>query len=148
MIDIALVGIGKIALDQHVPALKSSDAWNLAATVSRSGKVKGVESHADFDAFLKARPDIRVISLCLPPVPRFDYAEAALRAGRHVMLEKPPGATLSECEKLAELAQSQRLTLYATWHSRAAAMVPAAKEWLADKSLKRLQVTWKEDVRR
>ena len=60
MIDIALVGIGKIALDQHVPALKSSDAWNLAATVSRSGKVAGVESHADFDAFLKARPDIRV----------------------------------------------------------------------------------------
>ncbi len=36
MRDIALVGIGKIATDQHVPALAASDEWRLAATVSRS----------------------------------------------------------------------------------------------------------------
>ena len=39
---IALVGIGKIALDQHVPAIASSPDWELAATVSRSGRVEGV----------------------------------------------------------------------------------------------------------
>ena len=33
---IALVGIGKIALDQHVPAIAASPEWELAATVSRS----------------------------------------------------------------------------------------------------------------
>ena len=33
---VALVGIGKIALDQHVPALNDSKDWELAATVSRS----------------------------------------------------------------------------------------------------------------
>lgn len=38
---IALVGIGKIALDQHVPALAASPDWDLAATVSRHGKVEG-----------------------------------------------------------------------------------------------------------
>ena len=97
---IALVGIGKIAVDQHVPALTNSPDWDLAATVSRKGTVDGVEAFTDFDAMLAARPDIRVISLCLPPVPRFDYAMQALRAGRHVMLEKPPGATLAECHAL------------------------------------------------
>jgi D-galactose 1-dehydrogenase len=30
---------------------------------------------------LAARPDIPVVSLCLPPVPRFPAAEAALRRG-------------------------------------------------------------------
>ena len=35
---VALVGIGKIALDQHVPALNASPDFELAATVSRSGK--------------------------------------------------------------------------------------------------------------
>ena len=90
---IALVGIGKIAVDQHVPAIAASPDWELAATVSRKGSVDGVESFSDFAAFLAARPDVPVVSLCLPPVPRFDYAEAALLAGRHVMLEKPPGAT-------------------------------------------------------
>jgi D-galactose 1-dehydrogenase len=34
---LALVGIGKIAVDQHVPALRASADWELAATVSREG---------------------------------------------------------------------------------------------------------------
>ncbi|MGB0658552.1 MAG: Gfo/Idh/MocA family protein [Mangrovicoccus sp.] len=144
---IALVGIGKIAVDQHVPAISASPDWELAATVSRHGSVEGVEAFTDFDRLLAERPEIRVISLCLPPVPRFDYAEKALAAGRHVMLEKPPGATLAECHKLEALARERRVSLYATWHSRQADKVAAAKAWLADKTLCRLAIHWAEDVR-
>jgi len=145
---IALAGIGKIARDQHVPALAASPDWELAATVSRHGSVDGIEAFADFDAMLEARPDITVVSLCMPPVPRFDYAKAAILAGRHVMLEKPPGATLSECHALKALARRAGVSIYATWHSREAAMVAPAKAWLAGKTLKSLVVTWKEDVRK
>lgn len=145
---IALAGIGKIAVDQHVPALAASPDWELAATVSRHGSVEGVESHTDFAEMLTARPDIEVISLCLPPVPRFAYAKAAIDAGRHVMLEKPPGATLSECMELEALARKADVSIYATWHSREAEGVGGAKAWLQDKVLKSLKVAWKEDVRR
>jgi D-galactose 1-dehydrogenase len=145
---VALVGIGKIALDQHVPAIAASTDWELAATVSRSGTVPGVESHGDFAAFLAARPDIPVVSLTMPPVPRFAYAEAALKAGRHVMLEKPPGATLTEVHELTELALSRGLTLFATWHSRMAYAVAPAKAWLAGKTITKAHITWREDVRR
>jgi D-galactose 1-dehydrogenase len=145
---IALVGIGKIALDQHVPAIAASPDWELAATISRKGKVEGVESYDDFTEFLAARPEVEVVSLCLPPVPRFDYAEAALKAGRHVMLEKPPGATLSEVHALQALAAKNGLTLYTTWHSRMAKAVAAAKAYLADKSILRGHITWREDVRK
>lgn len=145
---IALVGIGKIAKDQHVPAIQNAPDWELAATVSRAGTVDGVEAWTDFAAMLNARPDIPVISLCLPPVPRFDYAEAAIRAGRHVMLEKPPGATLSECRALLELAQSHNVSLFATWHSREAAMVDAARDWLSGQVVQSAHITWAEDVRK
>ncbi len=145
---IALVGIGKIARDQHVPALAASRDWQLAATVSRSGTVEGIESHTDFAAMLAARPDIGTVSLCMPPVPRFEYAEAALLAGRHVMLEKPPGATLAEVYALQALAAARGLTLYATWHSRMANAVAAAKAWLADKVVRNAHITWREDVRK
>jgi len=145
---IALVGIGKIALDQHVPALRASPDWELAATVSRNGSVDGVEAWTDLDAMLAARSDIRVISLCVPPVPRFDLAAKALQAGRYVMLEKPPGATLSECATLQAMAQSARLGVFATWHSREAAMVAPAKAWLADKIVRSGRITWREDVRK
>ncbi len=145
---IALVGIGKIALDQHVPAINASSDWELAATVSRKGSVEGVPAHKDIESFLAAHPDVDVVSLALPPVPRFDVALKALEAGRHVMLEKPPGATLAEVHALADLARAKGLTLYTTWHSRMAHGVAAARDWLAGKTIIRGHITWREDVRK
>ncbi|RNF36100.1 Gfo/Idh/MocA family protein [Paracoccus methylarcula] len=145
---LALVGIGKIALDQHVPAIAASPDWELAATVSRSGTVEGVEAFTRIEDMLEARPDIELVSLCLPPVPRFAAAQAALRAGRHLMLEKPPGATLSEVHALADLAQAQGVSLFATWHSRMAHAVAGAKAWLAGKTIREGRITWREDVRK
>jgi D-galactose 1-dehydrogenase len=68
--------------------------------------------------------------------------------GSHVTLEKPPGATLSEVHDLIALAEARAVTLFATWHSRHAAAVAAARDWLADKRIRTVEVTWKEDVRR
>jgi D-galactose 1-dehydrogenase len=79
---------------------------------------------------------------------RFEAAAKALRAGRHVLLEKPPGATISEVQALVEMASERRLALFATWHSRFAAAVEPARRWLADKTIRHVTVTWKEDVRR
>jgi D-galactose 1-dehydrogenase len=145
---IALVGIGKIAVDQHVPAITASPDWELAATVSRSGTVDGIQAFTDFNEMLAERPDIPVVSLCLPPQPRFPYADAALRAGRHVMLEKPPGQTLAEVHALQALAHANGVSLFATWHSRMAHGVAGAKAWLAKRKIKSAHITWKEDVRK
>ena len=146
--DIALVGIGKIARDQHVPAIEGSPDWTLAATVSRHGEVDGIPAFTDLSRMLAENPQIGTVSLCLPPVPRYDAARTALEAGRHVMLEKPPGATLAECHALTALAREKGVALYATWHSREAAMVDAARDWLAGKDITRAHITWHEDVRR
>jgi len=146
-IKVALVGIGKIAVDQHVPAIAASDDWQLAATVSRSGTIEGVPAYTDINTMLEDRPEIGVVSLCLPPVPRFAYAAACLRAGRHVMLEKPPGATLAEVYALKALARDAGQTLFATWHSRMAKGVPAAKAALVGKNIESGHINWKENVR-
>lgn len=145
---IALVGIGKIALDQHVPAINASPDWELAATVSRHGTVDGVKAYTRIEDMLTAHPDIKVVSLCLPPVPRYEVAQKVLQAGRHLMLEKPPGATLAEVHDLQKLANAQGVSLFATWHSRMAQGVTAAKEWLADKTITKGKIIWREDVRK
>ena len=144
---IALIGVGKIALDQHVPAIAASPDWELAATVSRDNTVPGIENFASVEDMLPARPDIEVVSICLPPVPRFVAASAALRGRRHVMLEKPPGATLAECHTLEALARENNVSVYASWHSREAVGVADAKQWLADRKIQSVLVTWKENVR-
>jgi D-galactose 1-dehydrogenase len=146
--DIAIVGVGKIARDQHIPAISSNPVFTLKATASRNAQVGGVDGFADLETLLDAHPEITCISLCTPPQVRYADARRALLAGRHVMLEKPPGATLSEVHDLIALANAQGVTLFATWHSRHAASVATARDWLADKEIKRVEVIWKEDVRR
>jgi len=148
-IRLGLVGIGKIARDQHLPALAANPDYDLVAVASRQpNPVEGVPSVTDTADLLSDYPDIHAVSFCTPPVGRYDQARRALEAGRHVMLEKPPGATVAEVERLADLARSKGVTLFATWHSREAAAVAPARGWLADKSIRSVSVVWKEDVRR
>ncbi|WP_157016442.1 Gfo/Idh/MocA family protein [Mesorhizobium xinjiangense] len=145
---IAIAGVGKIARDQHIPSIAKSPAFDLAATVSRHASVEGVDHFETMETFLAARPDVSTVALCVPPQVRFEMARAALEAGRHVLLEKPPGATVAEVHTLAGLATERGLTLFATWHSRFAPAVAPAKAWLADKNIRRVEIIWKEDVRR
>lgn len=147
-VPVALVGVGKIARDQHIPAIAADPRFTLAATVSRSGGVEGVENHATLVDLLAARPDIPAVSLCMPPVPRFAAAAEALAAGRHVMLEKPPGASVAEVFKLDGQARAAGVTLFATWHSRHASGVAPARDWLASRRIRRVRIDWKEDVRK
>ena len=60
-----------------------------------------------------------------------DAARTALEAGKHVFLEKPPGATVSEVEDLKALAAAKGVSLFASWHSRYAPAVEAARAFLA-----------------
>lgn len=84
----------------------------------------------------------------MPPQFRHDAARAAILAGKHVFLEKPPGATVSEVEQLKTLAAEKGVTLFASWHSRYAPAVEAARAFLASAQIRTAAINWKEDVRR
>ena len=146
-IKLGLVGVGKIARDQHLPVLAASEDFELIATASRNAQVEGVRGYASLAAMLDAHPEIEAISLCTPPSARAPDARLALEHGRHVMLEKPPAATLSELAMLERCAAAAGATLYASWHSRHAPGVAPARAWLADKLVRSVAITWKEDIR-
>ena len=147
-IRLAIVGLGKIARDQHIPAIAGTDGIELAAIASRNA------SHRRHRAFRDAR------SICSPTRPTSmplrsarrprcasAQAAAALKAGKHVLLEKPPGATVSELDPLIAAARQTGRTLFATWHSRFAPAVEPARTFLAARQIKSVVVEWKEDVR-
>ncbi len=143
---VGLLGIGKIARDQHIPALAASTRLALAACASRNATVEGVPSFPDLETMLARVPDLDCISICTPPQAHFEAALMALRAGKHVLLEKPPAANTRQIALLAEEAASRGRTLFQTWHSRFAAGVDAAREWLRTRPLARGRIIWKEDV--
>jgi D-galactose 1-dehydrogenase len=146
-INLAIVGVGKIVRDQHLPAVAKNADYRLIAAASRHGTVDGIDNFKSIDEMLAAVPAIEAVSLCMPPQYRYEAAEKALSAGKHVFLEKPPGATLSEVADLEALAASKGLTLFASWHSRYAPAVEAAKAFLAGTTIRSMRVIWKEDVR-
>lgn len=146
-IKLAIVGMGKIARDQHLPSLAGNPAFELVAVASPHHKLEGVPNYPDVDALLRAVPDVSAIAICTPPQIRYEIARRCLEHGCHVLLEKPPGATLAEVSALADLAERSKVTLFATWHSREASGVEPARQWLASRRIDRIVVTWKEDVR-
>ena len=147
VLKLGLVGFGKIARDQHLPALARTEGAHLVAVASRNADAPGVANYADLEAMLAGEPDLDAVALCQPPQPRYKAARVALEAGKHVFLEKPPGATVTEVQALLALAEARGVTLFASWHSRFAPAVEPARAWLQGRRPTRIAVTWKEDVR-
>lgn len=87
---LALVGMGKIARDQHLRALAEDRRFELVGCASPHHRYEGVPNHPDVQSLLASVPDIDAVSICTPPQARYAVARYALEHGRHVMLEKPP----------------------------------------------------------
>ena len=146
-IKLALVGVGKIARDQHLPAINGEGRFTLAATVDPKGGVDGTPGFTSLDALLASDTKVDAVSLATPAHGRRDLVATAMGAGLHVMLEKPPAATLSEVDDMAALAAKAGRVLFTSWHSRGAPFVRAARDWLAGKAVTALRINWREDVR-
>ncbi|HEY0314755.1 MAG TPA: gfo/Idh/MocA family oxidoreductase, partial [Sphingomonas sp.] len=71
----------------------------------------------------------------------------AIAAGLHVLLEKPPAATLSDVAAIEAAARPGR-TVYGSWHSRHAPMVAEAQAWLAGRTIRAGRIVWREDAHR
>ena len=128
---IAVIGLGFMG-STHLKALKNIPAAELVAVVSSddkklSGDLSGIQGNLggpgekmDFSGVKKYRainqaiadPQIEAVDICLPTDQHASVALAALRAGKHVLVEKPmalDGAGADEM--LAEARKSGRVLM-------------------------------------
>lgn len=149
-IRIAIIGYGKIARDQHLPSIRADPRFELAALVSpRAPADEGVPVFTSHEALLERMAgQLDAAAICTPPTVRLAIAQACFEAGLHVLLEKPPAATLGEIEEIERLGRQARRTLFTAWHSQHAAAVAGAKAALAGKTVIALRIAWHEDVRK
>lgn len=144
---VAIVGFGKIARDQHAPAIAATEGVELIAVADPVASLPGVAHAATLVELLRGGPDIDAVAICTPPQVRQAQAAIALAAGKHVLLEKPPGATVAEIAPLAVAARAAGRTLFTAWHSRFAPAVEPARQLLAGHQINSVRIIWKEDVR-
>jgi len=146
---IAVIGLGKISQDQHLPVIDASGEFELTAVVSTRGLSQGgVPSFRTPAELYKAMPEIGIVAVNTPPDVRHAIAREALAAGKDVLLEKPPAATLTELADLEALAEAKGRVLFATWHSRFNPAVEAARTLLAEAGLRSLRIEWRENVKK
>lgn len=75
--------------------------------------LSGVSTYATMEEML-ADPEIDLIDICLPPHLHRSAAEAAFKAGKHVLCEKPLALSADDCDALVQAAnQASRLLLVA-----------------------------------
>jgi D-galactose 1-dehydrogenase len=144
---LGIIGLGKIAQDQHLPVVAKSGEFELAAVVSSRGGNLDVPAFRTPAELFGSGVKLDAVSLCMPPEPRFAIARDALDAGLHVLMEKPPTPTVGELDAITEHAARKGRVLFTTWHSQYNAAVDEAKRLLTGKTVTRLHVSWKEDVR-
>jgi len=88
--------------------------WLCDLDVARAQKVLGgystVQVTADLDEVL-ADPEVQAVAIATPAGTHLPIALKALRAGKHVLVEKPLAATFAEGRELVEEAERRGLTL-------------------------------------
>jgi predicted dehydrogenase len=76
----------------------------------------GIETYGDFDEML-SKSDVELVAIILPHNLHCPVALKCLRAGRHVVVEKPFALTVDECEEMTREAKKRNLLL-STYHNR------------------------------
>ena len=146
---IAIIGVGKIAIDQHLPVIDRSPDFEVAATVSNR-----MIRHRDLPVFhtpaefYKAMPKVELVAICTPPSVRHHLVREAIDAGRHVLMEKPPTTTISELDDIVAYAKKKKRILFQTWHSRYNRCVDKAQKLIKREGVKSARIDWRESVRK
>jgi predicted dehydrogenase len=93
--------------DAKVVAVSDLRTDRLEGLARRYPQIKTTTDHCE----LLANPLIDAVAIATPVSTHFDLAMQALRAGKHVLVEKPLTATSEQGERLLEEAERRKLTL-------------------------------------
>lgn len=115
---LALIGCGRISQVAHLPALEKADGIELLAVCDPSEAVaRAVARRYDVPAVYTdpkeafADPAVDAVLIATPDRFHHELAEAALTAGKHVLVEKPLASTVEESEHLVRLVEQTGLKL-------------------------------------
>ena len=106
----AIIGCGKVG-HLHARALRAAPESLFAAVCSRDRQRResfagqyGVAAYGDVEEMIQ-RSGIQVLHICTPHPAHADPAVKALRAGVHVLVEKPLASSLQDCDDMLQASR-------------------------------------------
>jgi len=114
---VGIIGAGRVGVDWHLPDIRIAGGVVTALSDSvpgraeRLAKANSVGLAFDHYADLLVSPDVDIVAICTPPMVHEEIAVAALEAGKHVYLEKPPTLCAAEMARITQAARRTGMTL-------------------------------------
>ena len=140
---IAIIGTGAIGRT-HAEAFLRDGRCSMKALCSRTlsssravidelcpEMAEGITLTDDWHTLLD-RDDIDIVSIALPPAMHREVAEAFLRSGKHVLLEKPMALTLDEEDSMIQAERESGMRLGIVFQNRYYSAIQKAKRMLDD----------------
>lgn len=136
MVRVGIIGCGKISQVRHIPEYEANPDAEIVGlfdmNVERARALAdghGCRAYATLEELL-ADPQIDAVSVCTSNATHAETTIAALRAGKHVLCEKPMAITIEECEEMVRVAREAGLKLMIDQNQRFARAHVRAKELL------------------
>lgn len=125
-INVGVIGLGRIGWHHHLKLLKTHPEFNIAACVDllperrkEAEQVYGCRTFSNVNAFLKSGvAELAVV--CTMSIDHCKHTIAALKAGLHVVVEKPMAMTVADVDKMVQAAKKARrvLTVHQNYRAR------------------------------
>ena len=145
----AIVGLGRLALEEILPAFAESGKARPVALVSGSpGKMAAVAkqygiapescySYADFDR-IRDNPAVQAVYVVLPNGLHREFVERAAAAGKHVLCEKPFAVSSAEARSMIAACARARVKLMVAYRIQYQPHNLRVKQFVQDRSFGRL----------
>jgi predicted dehydrogenase len=130
---VGLIGAGRQGR-RRAPAVYGVEGCELAVVADVEGaeglaREMGCQAVERWEEVVE-RPDIESIIVCTPPNLHAAIAMAAMRAGKHVLCEKPLARTVGEAEEMVREAEERDVALKCGFNLRHHPGVQQARAWL------------------
>lgn len=125
----AIVGLGRLSMNQILPAFARCEKSKVVAFVSGSPdkaarlaaqyrvESKNIYNYQNYDA-IQSNPEIDAVYVVLPNSMHAEYTIRAARAGKHVLTEKPMANTPQECEQMIAACREAKRKLMVAYRCR------------------------------
>jgi UDP-N-acetyl-2-amino-2-deoxyglucuronate dehydrogenase len=128
-----IVGSGTIA-GTHANAIRAMNGGTLHSVFNhrpegarKLADAHGIRAFSTMDEFL-ADPELDIVTICTPSGAHFEPALAAIRAGKHVIVEKPLEVTVERVDHLIAAASEHGVTLASVLNRRFTPAMDAFKQ--------------------
>ena len=140
-LQLGLIGLGSISQAHVAGYQEEASRAEIAAVcdirdevLDATSKKLRAKAYKKYEEML-ADPNIEAVDIILPHNFHFRVAQAALKAGKHVLVEKPMTPSSKECSQLIALAAEQSLTLTAAENTPFVLAYQSVEELLKSKAI-------------